>query len=149
MKHDLKPQLSLWDTSPAVISQLRQAYSDTEAAIFDRSATLADLNSNKPDLLLIDPPDLAMVEELLSFCDKADAVIIWLAILCKDGEETQQSQDAYAACQQRGYEIISVTWDDSSSMRGCRLICKLPVDVLSELKSAVQELSALLVYQVT
>jgi 23S rRNA A2030 N6-methylase RlmJ len=149
MKHGLKPYLSLWDTSPTVITQLRQAYSDTEAVIFERPATIADLNSINPDLLLIDPPDLSMIDELLNFCDKVDAVIIWLAILHKDGVETQQSLDAYAACQRCGYEIISVTWDGSSSMSGCRLICKLPLVASSKLKAAVQELSALLGYECT
>jgi 23S rRNA A2030 N6-methylase RlmJ len=149
MKHGLKPYLSLWDTSPTVITQLRQAYSDTEAVIFERPATIADLNSISPDLLLIDPPDLPMIDELLNFCDKVDAVIIWLAILHKDGVETQQSLDAYAACQRRGYEIISVTWDDSSGMCGCRLICKLPLIASSELKAAVQKLTALLGYGCT
>jgi len=78
-----------------------------------------------------------MVAELLNFCDRAEAVIIWLPILQINGNETQQSLDAYAACQRRGYEIISETWDDSSSMCGCRLICKLPLVVSSKLKVAV------------
>lgn len=138
MKRGIQPHLSLWDTSQTVISQLKQAYGNFEAKIFERSATLADIVSAKPDLLFIDPPDLSLIEKLLTFVEQSESVIIWLPTLFTGDVETPDSRKAYDLCSRKGLQIISVSWQGESNMRGCRLVCKLPLHAMDAVLSSVK-----------
>ena len=140
MKHGIRPQLSLWDISPAVISQLKQVYSDQEAEIFDRPATIADVANSMPDLLLIDPPDLSLVESLLAFVPKAAAVIIWLPILYSGNSETKESQNARQLCENKGLKMIAVKWGGPENMRGCRIVYSVPADGANAMQEAISQI---------
>ncbi|NJD36726.1 MAG: DUF429 domain-containing protein [Geobacter sp.] len=141
MKRGVQAQLSLWDTSPAVISQLKQTYSDNEARIFDRPATVKDFDAEKPDLLLIDPPDLSLIASLLAFVELSDAVVIWLPVLYTNGTETAASKNAYDYCQKQGLRVTTVTWKSTRSMCGCRLAHKLPEDAAGAIEAAVGDIA--------
>lgn len=140
MKNEVVQRLALWDTMPAVVSQLKQAFCTQEASIYSHAATPDEIASFKPDLLLIDPPDLALVERLLQFFDVAENVIMWLPLLYKQGVETKETRDACRACEDKGLVSLTATWGGESAMQGCRLFYALPEDVIASVKKAVREI---------
>jgi len=143
IKNHLSFNATLWDISPTVISQLMQVYGPDEVEIHPRSATLCDFYSVKPDLLLVDPPDLEMIDALLPFFSVAAQVIMWLPILINNGEETHLSKRSFEVCIQTGLPIISVYWPATGKMCGCRLVFKLPVAESNALKNAVFDVADL------
>lgn len=139
MEKQLSFQARLWDISPTVISQLVTFYDHDEVEIFPRPATNADFDSYKPDLLLVDPPDLNDVSKVLPLFEIVDNVILWLPITTIDGIETEASCNAYQKCKARGLSIISVCWDTKKNTRGCRLIYQLQEDAGNALSNAVND----------
>ena len=139
LKNSFKFKASLWDISPAVVSQLMQAYDPNDVEIFSRSARVNDLAAMEPDLLLIDPPDLEVVEHLLKFFEVVPNLILWLPILSDGDRETKLSKHAHTICQKRDYNILSVLWAGSGKMTGCRLVCQLEEEAFASLKAAVRD----------
>jgi 23S rRNA A2030 N6-methylase RlmJ len=137
MEKGLAFQARLWDISPAVIYQLVTFYDQNEVDILPRPAKIIDFVGYKPDLLLIDPPDLNYVDKALELFDLVENVILWLPVITKGGEETEASCHAYQKCKDTGLSIISVSWDSNQNTRGCRLVYRLPSNADIALKSTM------------
>lgn len=126
----------LWDISPSVVSQLVMFYDPDEVSVFPRPARADDFIDYTPDLLLIDPPDVTEVEKVLELFAVAENTILWLPICTKAGVETEESCRAYHICKERGLSIASVVWDSAQNTRGCRLICRVPINAKRALREA-------------
>ena len=138
IKHGIQPQLSLWDTSAAVIAQLKQVYSDKEANIFSRPATIEDIVTIEPDFQLIDPPDLRLVDSLIEFFKKSESVILWLPILADGNIETDESKCALKICKANNLGVLSVDWGGETKMRGCRIVYSIQsANAVDAMKTAV------------
>ena len=148
MKNGVRFLARLWDISPAVITQLKTAYTSNEAEINDRAVTMEDFIAQKPDLLLIDPPDFADVGKALTFFDVADNVILWLPVTTVDGTETAASSGAFSLCNDKGLQSVTAIWGGNKNTRGCRLIYKLSPPAEEAVMIAVSEVSVGLNWQV-
>ncbi len=138
----------LWDISPAVISQLVTFYDRNEVEIFTRPAKEVDFAGDKPDLLLIDPPDFMDVDFALALFGMVEHVILWLPIVCTNGVETEASLLAFQKCQKRGLPIISVNWHGEKNTRGCRLVFQLPVDASQAVISTAGNIANLMGWKI-
>jgi 23S rRNA A2030 N6-methylase RlmJ len=146
----------LWDTSPAVVRQLRSAFSTLEVDIQSRPAEIRDFSCKRPNLLLIDPPGLRTqsageypdLAELLRFFDVADNVVLWFPITAQgDGSrfpETEASMSANATCLAHGLSVSAVRWSASAGTCGCRLAYRLPTEASKKLREAVDDVAAVI-----
>lgn len=147
MENGLKFQARLWDISPAVISQLVTFYDHKEVNVFPRPSVTGDFSNYKPDLLLIDPPDLNDVDYALELFKLVENVILWLPITTKNGVETDASCYAFQKCKDAGMPVISVNWNTNKNTRGCRLVYRLPENAGVALIDAVNELTEKMSWQ--
>lgn len=138
----------LWDISPAVISQLVTFYDRNEVEIFTRPAKEVDFAGDKPDLLLIDPPDFMDVDFALTLFGMVENVILWLPIVCSNGVETEASLLAFQKCQKMGLPNISVNWHGEKNTRGCRLVFQLPVDASQAVTSTACDIANLMGWKI-
>ena len=146
----------LWDTSPAVVAQLMNAYNTDEAAIHPRPAEVGDFSDVKPNLLLIDPPGLRTqskkecpdLTDLLRFFNVVDNAILWFPITAQGNgspaPETEPSRMARSDCLARGLWVTSVRWSGGIRTCGCRLAYRLPSTAGRKLRAAVNDVTALM-----
>lgn len=149
-------QARLWDTSPAVITQLMETYDNQQVTIYPQSAIPDDFADHKPDLLLIDPPGLRTkskkqypdLAELLCFFDKVPNAILWFPITAQGNgspaPETGPSQKAKCECLSYGLSVTSVRWSNGIRMCGCCLAYRLPNEAAYALQSAVDDVATLM-----
>jgi 23S rRNA A2030 N6-methylase RlmJ len=146
----------LWDTSPAVVTQLMNAYSTDEATIIPRPAEVGDFSVVRPHLLLIDPPglrtqskkDCPELADLLRFFDEVENAILWIPITAQGkgspAPETKPSRRARSDCLARGLWVTSVRWSGGIRTCGCRLAYQLPSDAGDKLRGAVNDVATLM-----
>ena len=146
----------LWDTSPAVVAQLMNAFNTDEAEIHPRPAEVGDFSDVKPSLLLIDPPGLRTqskkeypdLADLLRYFDVVDNAMLWFPITAQGGgspaPETKPSRTAKSQCLARGLWVTSVRWSGGVRTCGCRLAYKLRPHAREQLRAAVNNVAALM-----
>lgn len=146
----------LWDTSPAVVAQLMNAYDINEVTIYPRPARIDDFSNYQPNLLLIDPPGLQTqskkeypdLKDLLEFFGSVENVILWFPITAQGAgspaPETEPSRTARSDCLARGLSLTSVRWSGGIRTCGCRLAYKLSSNAASRLRAAVDDVAALM-----
>ena len=146
----------LWDTSPAVIKQLMEAYDKQQVTIYPRPARPVDFTDRKPDLLLIDPPGIRTesnkqypeLTELLNFFDKVENAIFWFPMTAQGkgspAPETKPSLKAKSECLSHRLSVTSVRWSNGIRTCGCRLAYRLPDAAPDALRYAVDEVVRLM-----
>jgi 23S rRNA A2030 N6-methylase RlmJ len=148
MDKGLTYKARLWDISPTVISQLVTFYDQNEVEILPRPAKEEDFVENKPDLLLIDPPDFRDVDRALALFELVENVILWLPVVFTNGVESEASFQAFKKCQNNGLPIVSVSWQSERNTRGCRLVFQLPDEVSRAVKNTTNDTANLMGWKI-
>ena len=144
----------LWDISPSVVEQLKGAYKEDEAAIYQRPADPRDFSDEKPDLLLIDPPGLQTsnkpeyprLADLLHFFGVVENAILWFPMTAggEGAPEADTSRAARIACLAKGLWVTYVRWTAGAQVCGCQLAYKLPSAARERLQEAVDDVVKLM-----
>lgn len=156
LQKNLSFHARLWDTSPAVVAQLMNAFNAYEADIYPRPAKIEDFSDMKPHLLLIDPPGLRTpskkeypdLEDLLHFFKVTDNAILWFPITAQGtgspAPETEPSKAARSQCLAHELWVTSVRWSGGIRTCGCRLAYRLSSAAGDKLRKAVDDVTALM-----
>lgn len=144
--------LSLWDTSSAVVKDLRASFPPQSANVFERAAKWSDEELRSADFLLIDPPGLKSQRrseyprwsELADFLKNRPAhqsVLLWLPVKAdttsKPPGEDAASWAALEEAKRYGCQGVRVRWAKGGRTIGCQLIHHLPDAAAKALTHAV------------
>lgn len=125
----VKSRLSLWDTSPAAILNLKSVFGTPEHEIFKRPADPRDRRFKEAHFVLIDPPDSRVetwkaIRRFLSHT--SPAILVWLPVhantSCRPPTEDRRSGEIRAEARDLGFAVTTVRWSLGGRTIGCQLL---------------------------
>jgi len=141
---------TLFDISPAVVSQLMTVFADLDTQVLTRTATIRDIKCGpSADLLFIDPPGIRSeknrhypaVSALTAFVEGKHNVLVWLPMVTDLSnnpiQEHSNSSNWRQAFVNAGLAATTVRWGLGGPVCGCQLFYRLPPIAVAAVRSAI------------